>query len=90
LLTLYLKSRMPLVAPASCGAGKLRGPKRRVFMGRMPELILILAIFILLFGAQKLPEVGAALGRAIREFKKNMRETEEEIKKPIESEASPK
>ena len=42
-------------------------------------------MFILLFGAQKLPEVGAALGRAIREFKKNMRETEEEIKKPIES-----
>ena len=59
-------------------------------MGRMPELILILAIFILLFGAQKLPEVGAALGQAIREFKKNMRDTEEEIKKPIESESSPK
>ena len=59
-------------------------------MGRMPELILILAIFILLFGAQKLPEVGAALGKAIREFKKNMRETEEEIKKPVESESSPK
>jgi len=59
-------------------------------MGRMPELILILAIFILLFGANKLPEVGAALGKAIREFKKNMRETEEEIKKPIESEATPK
>lgn len=58
-----------------------------VFMGRLPELILILAVFILLFGAQKLPEVGAALGRAIREFKKNMRETEEEIKKPIESES---
>jgi sec-independent protein translocase protein TatA len=59
-------------------------------MGRMPELILILAIFILLFGAQKLPEVGAALGKAIREFKKNMRETEEEIKKPIEVESTPK
>ena len=51
-------------------------------MGRMPELILILAIFVLLFGAQKLPDLGAALGRTIREFKKNMRETEEEIKKP--------
>ena len=56
-------------------------------MGRMPELILILAIFILLFGAQKLPEVGAALGKAIREFKKNMKETEDEIKKPIEASA---
>ena len=59
-------------------------------MGRLPELILILAIFILLFGAQKLPEVGAALGKAIREFKKNMRETEEEIKKPIDVESSSK
>jgi sec-independent protein translocase protein TatA len=59
-------------------------------MSRMPELILILAIFILLFGAQKLPEVGAALGRAIREFKKNVRETEDEIKKPIDTEATPK
>ena len=49
-------------------------------MGRLPELILILAIFVLLFGAQKLPEVGAALGRTIREFKKNMRDVEEEIK----------
>ena len=57
-------------------------------MGRMPELILIIAVFVLLFGAQKLPEIGASLGRAIREFKKNIRETEEEIKKPIES--SPK
>jgi len=54
-------------------------------MGRMPELILILVVFILLFGAQKLPEVGAALGKAIREFKKNLRETEEEIKKPLDS-----
>ncbi len=59
-------------------------------MGRLPELILIAAIFILLFGAQKLPEVGAALGKAIREFKKNMRDTEEEIKKPIDVESQPK
>jgi sec-independent protein translocase protein TatA len=66
------------------------GFKGEIFMGRLPEMILIVAVFILLFGAQKLPEVGAALGRAIREFKKNMRETEEEIKKPIETEASPK
>ena len=54
-------------------------------MGRMPELILILVVFVLLFGAQKLPEIGAALGKAIREFKKNVRDVEEEIKKPIEN-----
>ena len=59
-------------------------------MSRLPELILILAVIVLLFGAQKLPELGAALGKAIREFKKNLRETEEEIKKPLESEANPK
>jgi sec-independent protein translocase protein TatA len=54
-------------------------------MGRIENWIIILAIAILLFGAQKLPEVGASLGRAIREFKKNLRETEEDIKKPVES-----
>jgi len=52
--------------------------------GRTGELILILVVFVLLFGAQKLPEVGAALGKAIREFKKNMRDVEDEVKKPIE------
>jgi sec-independent protein translocase protein TatA len=56
-------------------------------MGRigMPELILILVVFVVLFGAQKLPEVGAALGKAIREFKKNVREVEDEAKKPVEN-----
>jgi sec-independent protein translocase protein TatA len=56
-------------------------------MGRMPELILILVVFVLLFGAQKLPEIGAALGKAIREFKKNIRDVEEEVKKPIENQS---
>jgi sec-independent protein translocase protein TatA len=52
--------------------------------GRTGEILLLLVVFVLLFGAQKLPEVGAALGKAIREFKKNMREVEDEVKKPIE------
>ncbi|MBI3602788.1 MAG: twin-arginine translocase TatA/TatE family subunit [Candidatus Omnitrophica bacterium] len=49
--------------------------------GRTGELILILVVFVLLFGAQKLPEIGAAIGKAIREFKKNLRDVEEEVKK---------
>ena len=55
-------------------------------MGRigMPEVILIAAAFIVLFGAQKLPEIGASIGRAIREFKKNVRDVEGEIKGPAE------
>jgi sec-independent protein translocase protein TatA len=70
--------------------GNDMGFKKESFMGRLPEILLILGIILLLFGPQKLPEIGAALGRAIREFKKNMSETEEEIKKPIEAESSPK
>lgn len=56
-------------------------------MGRVgfPELILILVVFVLLFGAQKLPEIGAAIGRAIREFKKSMQGVEDEIKKPLDA-----
>ncbi len=55
-------------------------------MGRigMPELILILAIFILLFGAQKLPEIGASIGKAIRAFKKNVNDSQEDSKKSVE------
>lgn len=35
----------------------------------MPELIVILVIVIAIFGVGKLPEVGGAIGRAIREFR---------------------
>ncbi|MBL7158796.1 MAG: twin-arginine translocase TatA/TatE family subunit [Candidatus Omnitrophica bacterium] len=34
------------------------------------ELVLILLIVLLVFGAAKLPEIGRAMGKAIREFKK--------------------
>ena len=39
---------------------------------RMPELLLILAIVVILFGANKLPRIGAGLGQSIRDFKKAM------------------
>ncbi|MDY0235123.1 MAG: twin-arginine translocase TatA/TatE family subunit [Gudongella sp.] len=35
----------------------------------MPELILILAIALVIFGPSKLPEIGKSLGRALKEFK---------------------
>ena len=37
---------------------------------RAPELIVILLIVIVLFGATKLPQIGAGLGQSIRGFKK--------------------
>lgn len=39
-----------------------------------PELIIILAIALLIFGPKKLPEMGSAIGKSIKEFKKGMNE----------------
>jgi sec-independent protein translocase protein TatA len=36
----------------------------------MPELLIILVIVLVVFGAGRLPEIGAALGKSIRNFKK--------------------
>ena len=35
----------------------------------MPELIIILIIILIIFGAGKIPEIGAGMGKAIRNFK---------------------
>ena len=43
----------------------------------MPELIVILLIVVILFGASRLPEIGSGLGKAIRGFKKGMSEPTE-------------
>ena len=40
----------------------------------MPELLVILLICLLIFGAAKLPEIGKAFGKTINEFKKGMKE----------------
>jgi sec-independent protein translocase protein TatA len=40
----------------------------------MQELLVILLICLLVFGANKLPEIGKALGKTINEFKKSMKE----------------
>jgi sec-independent protein translocase protein TatA len=43
----------------------------------MPELIVIMVIVVLIFGAGKLPEIGGAIGKGIKGFKKSMREPDE-------------
>jgi len=42
----------------------------------MPELILILVICLLIFGAAKLPEIAKNLGKGIKTFKKEMKDEE--------------
>ena len=39
-----------------------------------PELLLILAVLLLLFGARKLPEMARSLGRSTKEFKAGLKE----------------
>ena len=49
------------------------------------ELIIILVIVIVLFGAKKLPELARGLGQGIREFKKAANEPEEKPAERIET-----
>lgn len=48
------------------------------------EIILILLVVLILFGARKIPELAQGLGKGIREFKKAMRDVEEDIKQEPE------
>jgi sec-independent protein translocase protein TatA len=41
-----------------------------------PELMIILVIIMIIFGAGKLPEIGSAFGNSIRNFKKSMKDAE--------------
>ena len=43
-----------------------------------PELMVILIIIMIIFGAGKLPEIGSAFGRSIKNFKGSMKEAEAE------------
>ncbi|HEY8445620.1 MAG TPA: twin-arginine translocase TatA/TatE family subunit [Thermomicrobiales bacterium] len=48
------------------------------------ELMIVLVIVIIIFGAGKLPEIGGALGRSIKEFKKES----EDLRNPLPNQTS--
>lgn len=54
------------------------------FLGNlgMPEILLIMVIALLVFGAKRLPEIGSSMGKGIREFKRSMREVTNDIDAP--------
>jgi sec-independent protein translocase protein TatA len=56
---------------------------RSVTMGRigMPELLMVLFIVIMVFGANRLPQLGRGIGTAIRNFKAGMRDETSEDEK---------
>lgn len=50
----------------------------------MPELIIILVIIVIIFGAGRLPEIGAGLGKGIKNFRKATRGDDEDDKEKLE------
>lgn len=46
-----------------------------------PELLIILFVVLLVFGAKRLPEMGSAMGKGIREFKRNISEVRDNLDK---------
>ncbi|BAF73149.1 twin-arginine translocase TatA/TatE family subunit [Sulfurovum sp. NBC37-1] len=47
-------------------------------MPSMPELLIVLAIVVLLFGAKKIPDLAKGMGKGIKDFKKAIKEDDEE------------
>jgi sec-independent protein translocase protein TatA len=61
-------------------------------MGRIGwmELLVILAIVVMLFGARKLPDIGKGIGEGIRNFKDALKEGQGDTKKDSESQSGKK
>lgn len=53
------------------------------------EIILILAVVLILFGAKKLPELAKGLGTGIKEFKKATREVTDELSNAMDTTPPP-
>ena len=59
-------------------------------MPSMPELLIVLAIVVLLFGAKKIPDLAKGMGKGIKDFKKAIKDDDEEDTKDIASKEDPK
>lgn len=53
------------------------------------ELMVILVIVLVLFGAKRVPEIGASIGKGIREFKKNINDIDRDVRDPIRDSLRP-
>lgn len=49
----------------------------------MPEIFLILAVVLILFGAKKLPELARGMGQGIREFKNATRDVQQDLEQAL-------
>ena len=46
------------------------------------EMLMLLVIVLVLFGARRVPEIGASIGKGIREFKRNISDMDRQIREP--------
>jgi sec-independent protein translocase protein TatA len=53
------------------------------------EIMMILVVVLLLIGAKRLPEVGASIGKGIREFKRSLSDTQDAIMGGDEAQRNP-
>ncbi len=49
----------------------------------MMEMIILLVVVLLLFGAKRIPEIAGSLGKGITEFKRNINDAQRQITEPV-------
>ena len=54
-----------------------------------PEIVMILVVVLILFGAKKLPELAKGLGSGIKEFKKATKDVQDDLQRAIEDDDEP-
>ena len=52
----------------------------------LPEILIVLLIVLLLFGAKRIPEIAGSMGKGITEFKRNMSDAQRAITEPMREE----
>ncbi len=56
----------------------------------MTEMLVILTLLLLVFGAKRLPEMGSSLGKGIQEFKKSLKEVQSSVEDDAEPSSPPR
>ncbi|MES2306107.1 MAG: twin-arginine translocase TatA/TatE family subunit [Gemmatimonadota bacterium] len=54
------------------------------------EIMILLVVALLVFGAKRLPEIGSSMGKGIREFKRSLTDTQDAVLNPPDSDRNTK
>lgn len=55
---------------------------------KVPELLIILVVILLLFGAKRLPEIAKSMGSSVREFRKGIKDIKEDFSAELDESES--